>query len=116
MNTEISCPPAVVELGRCCEYRSDRSAPQVYLAIENCPHCIDAPLMCTVLYLQGSADAAANSLSALSLRDVPLGFGTGDAKIDAAATVLRMLYIRDLRALQTQIDQAIVAVQVGCCT
>lgn len=41
----------------------------------------------------------------------PLGFTTGDPVVDAAATVLRMLYIKDLRELQTQIDAAIVAQQ-----
>ena len=35
-----------------------------------------------------------------------------DEKVDAAATVLRMLFIRDLRTLQTHIDDAIVEVQV----
>ena len=34
-----------------------------------------------------------------------------EAALDAAATVLRLLYLRDLRALQTQIDEALVRVQ-----
>ena len=34
-----------------------------------------------------------------------------DAQLDAAATLLRLLYIRDLRALQAQVDGAVVAVQ-----
>ncbi len=35
-----------------------------------------------------------------------------DAQVDAAATILRMLLIKDLRGLQTQIDDMIVQVQV----
>ena len=34
-----------------------------------------------------------------------------DAKLDSAATILRMLYIKDLRALQSLIDRTIVEVQ-----
>ena len=40
-------------------------------------------------------------------RLVPLGFETGDRAVDMAARVLRTLYIRDLRQLQNQIDDAI---------
>ena len=36
-----------------------------------------------------------------------------DDKVDAAARVLRLLYMQQLRQLQTGIDDAIVAVQVG---
>lgn len=36
-----------------------------------------------------------------------------DSKLDTAATVLRMLYIKDLRKLQTQIDEMIVQIQVS---
>lgn len=35
-----------------------------------------------------------------------------DPKTDVAATILRMLYIRDLRGLQSTIDQTLVEVQV----
>lgn len=49
--------------------------------------------------------------SAAALAGLPLGFSTGDASLDVAATVLRLLYIKDLRLLQTQIDEAIVAQQ-----
>lgn len=37
-----------------------------------------------------------------------------DEKTDVAATILRMLYIRDLRGLQTIIDETLVNVQVSC--
>ena len=49
--------------------------------------------------------------AAAALSGFPLGFSTGDAGVDTAATVLRLLYIKDLRALQTQIDEAIVEQQ-----
>ncbi len=35
-----------------------------------------------------------------------------DEKTDLAAKLLRILYIKDLRALQTQIDDIIVQIQV----
>lgn len=41
----------------------------------------------------------------------PLGFATGDAAVDEAARVLRMLHVRDLRALQDAVNDAVVAVQ-----
>lgn len=36
-----------------------------------------------------------------------LGFSTGDPAVDQAATILRALFVQDLRNLQTQIDDAI---------
>jgi hypothetical protein len=36
-----------------------------------------------------------------------------DAAVDRLGTVLRLLYIRDLRQLQTAIDRMVVEVQVG---
>lgn len=41
----------------------------------------------------------------------PLGFDTGDAVVNKAATVLRLLYIDDVRTLQTRINELIVSVQ-----
>ena len=46
-----------------------------------------------------------------SIAEMPLGFDTGDKIINEAAKVLRLLYIQDLRTLQTKINEAIVTVQ-----
>ncbi|KPP63573.1 UPF0568 protein C14orf166-like [Scleropages formosus] len=40
-----------------------------------------------------------------------LGFDTGDATLNEAAKILRLLHIEELRDLQTRINEAIVAVQ-----
>eukprot|EP00052_Salpingoeca_macrocollata_P034165 m.10701 g.10701 ORF g.10701 m.10701 type:complete len:243 (+) comp6046_c0_seq1:46-774(+) len=47
----------------------------------------------------------------LDLSKAPLGFQTNDKQLDFAAKILRLLYIADLRDLQTKINEAIVAVQ-----
>ncbi|RWS09343.1 UPF0568 protein C14orf166-like protein [Dinothrombium tinctorium] len=49
--------------------------------------------------------------SQISIEDVLLGFDTGDAVLNRAAKVLRLLHINELRALQTQINELIVSVQ-----
>jgi len=41
----------------------------------------------------------------------PLGFETGDKEVDRAATVLRMLYVNDLKNLQQKINEVIIAIQ-----
>jgi RLL motif-containing protein 1 len=46
-----------------------------------------------------------------SIEQMPLGFDTGDKIINEAAKVLRLLYIQDLRTLQTKINETIVDVQ-----
>lgn len=46
-----------------------------------------------------------------SIDQMPLGFDTGDEVINEAAKVLRLLYIQDLRTLQTKINETIVNVQ-----
>lgn len=55
----------------------------------------------------GSVSPSAASV----LSQIPLGFSTGDKDVDLAATVLRMLYIKDLRDLQSQIDAVLVTAQ-----
>ena len=48
---------------------------------------------------------------------VRVRYAVADEKTDVAATILRMLYIKDLRGLQTLIDETLVNVQVSClCT
>ncbi|EFN59917.1 hypothetical protein CHLNCDRAFT_18675 [Chlorella variabilis] len=58
-----------------------------------------------------ASGASQRSAAAAMLAQYPLGFSTGDAAADLGATILRMLYIKDLRALQTLVDSAIVQVQ-----
>lgn len=41
----------------------------------------------------------------------PLGFNTGEKQVDMASTVMRLLFIKDLRELQTEINDLIVTVQ-----
>lgn len=61
--------------------------------------------------LSKAAREAATQLSHLDVDKFPLGFTTGDKKTDVAATILRMLYIKDLRGLQTIVDETLVNVQ-----
>jgi RLL motif-containing protein 1 len=46
-----------------------------------------------------------------SIEQMSLGFDTGDKILNEAAKVLRLLYIQDLRTLQTKINETIVDVQ-----
>lgn len=46
--------------------------------------------------------AAQHAAVSAMLAQYPLGFSTGDAGADLASTILRMLYIKDLRALQAR--------------
>lgn len=46
-----------------------------------------------------------------TVSQIPLGFDTGDEIINEASKVLRLLYIQDLRSLQTRINETIVSVQ-----
>lgn len=49
--------------------------------------------------------------TSISDEKFPLGFDTGEKQVNTVATILRLLYIRDLRELQTNINDLIVAVQ-----
>eukprot|EP01088_Endostelium_zonatum_P007784 TRINITY_DN20202_c0_g1_i1.p1 TRINITY_DN20202_c0_g1~~TRINITY_DN20202_c0_g1_i1.p1 ORF type:complete len:270 (-),score=80.91 TRINITY_DN20202_c0_g1_i1:73-882(-) len=52
-----------------------------------------------------------NWMTALEEGAFPLGFETRDKDLDKAATILRILYVSDLKELQTEINELIVAVQ-----
>lgn len=52
-----------------------------------------------------------HAFASTTLDTALLGFETGDPVVDRLATVLRLLYIRDLRQLQTTIDRMVVEVQ-----
>ncbi|KAG9481107.1 hypothetical protein GDO78_010386 [Eleutherodactylus coqui] len=63
-----------------------------------------------------SAEAIAKSNSSreglpVALDKHTLGFDTGDAVLNDAARILRLLHVEELRDLQTKINEAIVAVQ-----
>ena len=45
------------------------------------------------------------------IQEADLGFDTGDYVLNTACKVLRLLYIHDLRALQTSVNECIVSVQ-----
>ena len=46
-----------------------------------------------------------------SLDEDTLGFSSGDATVDRAAVLLRLLYIADLREMQSQINDVLGALQ-----
>jgi len=55
-------------------------------------------------YTASAPSGSQGSLGGFSPDAFPLGFSVGDPQVDAAATILRVLYINDLRHLQTQVD------------
>ena len=59
-------------------------------------------------HVVASGGAGAGALDAAAF---PLGFETGDSRIDAAAAVLRMLYVADLRELQDAVNEILISAQ-----
>jgi len=58
-----------------------------------------------------SKGQSSKSDSQINNAKFPLGFSTGAEKLDKAATVFRLLYVSDLRRLQTKINDLLVSVQ-----
>ncbi|XP_033637536.1 RNA transcription, translation and transport factor protein-like [Asterias rubens] len=60
--------------------------------------------------MQGGAVTADEGVD-FELKNYELGFSTEDPALDEAARILRLLHVSELRDLQTQINESIVAVQ-----
>jgi RLL motif-containing protein 1 len=58
-----------------------------------------------------TAATSSSSQTDALLRELPLGFHSDDEEVDKAAKILRLLYISDLRDLQTKINQLIISIQ-----
>jgi hypothetical protein len=63
-----------------------------------------------------SHSTAGDGAFGFSTDQFPLGFEVDDSQLHAAATLLRVLFVNDLRNLQTQVDRLIVEMQVRVCT
>jgi len=84
-------------------------------------HAEDAVLMRAIASLiteKFSARAIAAAVAAkdepvnvFPLKEMPLGFDTGDHQLNQACKILRLLHIADLRELQTLINELVVQVQ-----
>ena len=75
--------------------------------------------LCSSTSTASAVAAASSSSSSSSSSSAPtyamgqdtLGFSTGDAAVDRAATLLRLLYVADLRDTQSQVNDVIAALQ-----
>ena len=55
--------------------------------------------------------AVRQPVNVFPLKEMPLGFDTGDHQLNQACKILRLLHIADLRELQTLINELVVQVQ-----
>jgi len=60
---------------------------------------------------EGKAKALSSTSAGLDTKAFPLGFATGEELVNSAATVLRLLYIVDMREVQTAVNALIAALQ-----
>ncbi|UYV74492.1 C14orf166 [Cordylochernes scorpioides] len=89
------------------------------LNIQNHPdHLVTLKAVCTFVRKRLSPEALAaaakednKNVKPYPLKENQLGFDTGDYVLNEAAKILRLLYVHDLRSLQTRINEAIVATQ-----
>lgn len=80
-------------------------------------HLVTLQAICSLVVTRLNPKALQNPASVVPeghpfpFREVDMGFSSGDPALDEAAKILRLLYISDLRNLQTRINEAIVRVQ-----
>jgi len=101
----------------------DVNSPEVQAAVEAIAATLQVPLAATPAetlaavravvqsYLTPDAVKREGKVQRFSQQAFALGFSTGDKSLDKAATVLRLLYINDLRQLQSRVNEVVAALQ-----
>jgi len=100
------------------EFRAGVEALAGSLKISKHPdHLVTLQAICKLVATRLNSKALQNPSSvvpqgeAYPFREYGLGFETGDPVVNEAAKILRLLHIQDMRALQTRINECIVAIQ-----